>query len=443
MNTSLAALGYIQHIKAALKKSHEEHEAFSGWLKSEADRLNTEPLKALCAPKLYSDEADAHFKYIAETIYSILNKVCLEYLQNPSFRPQFGFDSELEELIASPAVYPDLIPMLRVDLFYNEEAGSFKFCEFNTDGTSGMYEESVIASYIESTEAFKMFSNQYSVRRADLFQGWVDAFYEIYSHSKKPKDHPSIAICDFLESGVAEEFEVFRAKFEEAGSKTVIADIRDIGFDGESYVYKGEKINAVYRRAVTGEMMAKREAIPAFLEGIRSGKVCVIGHLRTQTAHVKNVFSILRARTSSHLFTEGERAFIAEHVPFTTMLTESNYDYNSVLHHKERWAIKPVDEYASRNVTLGVASHARQWRKKVEEGVGKRYILQEYIQPFKSPNCLFEGGKLIEGEFGSIIGLFVYNGRYSGIFTRVGQNPIISAEAGGFSVASMVAKEKG
>ena len=46
-----------------------------------------------------------------------------------------------EELIlrADPAV--SLLPMARIDFFYNEQTGAYKYCEFNTDGTSAMNED--------------------------------------------------------------------------------------------------------------------------------------------------------------------------------------------------------------------------------------------------------------------------------------------------------------
>ncbi|MCL1803901.1 MAG: hypothetical protein FWG30_09785 [Eubacteriaceae bacterium] len=442
MESANAALAYIELIKANQKKSREEYEAFKEWLASEADRLNTSPLTAVCAPKLYSEETDAHFKYIAETAHSVLSKVCIEYLKNPEFRAAFGFSKELEELIAAPCPYPDLIPMLRADIFYDESTGMFKFVEFNTDGSSGMYEESVIAGYIQSTKSYEDFTTMYDLRRYELFGLWVDTFLGIYKSTQNAKASPTVAIVDFLESGVSEEFEVFRNRFEQAGCNSYIIDIRDLAFDGEAYVYNGVKIDAIYRRAVTGEMMEKSDQIPSFLEGARTGKPCIIGHLRTQTAHVKTVFSVLRSKGAQSLFTVEESEFIAKHIPFTTSLTSSEYDYNEVLLSKDNWVVKPTDLYASRDVTLGIGSDECHWRKKVEEGVNKKHLLQEYIKPYESPNCIYKNGNLYEGSYGAMIGLYAYNGRYSGMFTRLGQNPIISSEHGGHSVSSMVVSEK-
>jgi len=445
MNALALQNAYLQHIKSALNVTRTEQTDFEAWLKAEASRFNTDPFRSLLMPKLYTAETDAHFKSIAETTHRILEKACHAYLSDPAVRELYGFDAGLEALILSPSPYPDLIPMLRVDIFYDEDSTSFRFCEFNTDGTSGMYEESVHSAHVLSTQAAKSFQRLYDLRAYDLFGEWVKVFFEVYSHSASAVEKPTVAIVDFLESGVSEEFEMFAKAFEAAGARAFVADIRQIVFDGEAYTYKGEKIDAVYRRAVTGEMMRKAEEIPEFLAGIRSGKVTVIGHLRSQTAHIKTGFIVLRtlAGVKGGIYTPQESDFIFEHVPFTVRLTDSGYDYNEVLLHKNRWVVKPADEYASSNVTLGMDVSTRQWRERVEEGVERGYILQEYIEPPTSPNARFsQSGELIEGEYRLITGLYVYNGSYAGVFTRAGQEAIISGEHGGYSVASSVATEK-
>ena len=63
------------------------------------------------------------------------------YAKDEDYRRLFGFEPKLEELILREPTYDSPIPIARIDIFYNEETGDFKFCEFNTDGTSAMNED--------------------------------------------------------------------------------------------------------------------------------------------------------------------------------------------------------------------------------------------------------------------------------------------------------------
>ncbi len=55
--------------------------------------------------------------------------------------PELWIEPKLEELILNRPTYYSPIPIARIDIFYNEKTGDFKFCEFNTDGTSAMNED--------------------------------------------------------------------------------------------------------------------------------------------------------------------------------------------------------------------------------------------------------------------------------------------------------------
>jgi glutathionylspermidine synthase len=188
-----------------------------------------------------------------------LIKVIGRYLTDERYRGLFKFDPLLEQMILSPCGYESLLPIARIDLFYNEETGDFKFCEFNTDGTSGMAEETDIIKGLSETFAFNKFAKDLDVVYFELYKSWVKEFTAVYNTYEKKNNHPVIAIVDFLESGVSNEFEIFRREFESFGYQCMIADIRQLEFKDRYFYYNGKKIDAIYRRAVTGEILAKKD----------------------------------------------------------------------------------------------------------------------------------------------------------------------------------------
>ena len=100
--------------------------------------------RTLQIPKIYDRKTIDRFSEIVDTTYGIFEKVIRNYLEDSEYRKLFPFSKELEELILLPVPYPATVPICRIDIFYNEENGDFKFCEFNTDGTSAMNENKVL-----------------------------------------------------------------------------------------------------------------------------------------------------------------------------------------------------------------------------------------------------------------------------------------------------------
>ena len=442
MDTNELNSEYIDIIRKDQQKNLSEMNEFKAELKINYSAVSLIPIDFLNVPKMISAEIDEDFKRIAECLYSVLVKVISRFLADEEFRKLFGFSELEEKMILSECRYPSLLPVARVDLFYNEQTKEFKFCEFNTDGSSGMLEEMQVAEAIEKSTAFKEFAQNKKIRRYDLFEGLIDGFLDVYNSFEDKTENPVFCITDFLESGVSNEFDEFRKRFEKRGYKTFIADIRELTFDGNNLYHKDVKIDAVYRRAVTGEMARKHDQIPEFISAVLSGKICVIGHLRTQIAHVKKVFSVLHNELTMSFLNEEEREFVRSSIPYTVVLDSEGPDAGEIKKNKSKWVIKPSDLYASKNVTVGYDTENEAWEKAVDEGFSQGYLLQEYIEPFKTINCYYKkDDTYTEGWFGNIIGLYLYNGKYSGLFTRAGTKGVISAENEGFSLGSMVVEE--
>ena len=142
-----------------------------------------------------------HLDKIAQTTCVILDKVVDRYLVDADYRQLFGFSPLLEQLILLPTGYDQKIPIQRLDLFLDEESGDFRFCEFNTDGTSAMNEDRETTNALSRTACYQSLKEQHRVERQELFENWIDAFLDIYQASKQAVENPQIAIVDYLASG--------------------------------------------------------------------------------------------------------------------------------------------------------------------------------------------------------------------------------------------------
>ena len=289
-------------------------------------------VRTLYQPKIFTSEHERFLRRAAETMYAILEKVMREYECNDEYRRLFGFDKRLEELILRPKAYECPLPVARIDLFFDEDDYSFKFCEFNADGASAMNEDKELFAVISQTAAFKRFAERYEIKSAELFDSWAECFLDIYKTSENaketPKETPNVAIVDFLHGEKHNnEFEAFKKAFEDAGCKCEICDITKLDYkNGALYSRSGMRIDAVYRRAVTCDIMENYGEVGAFLNAARENAVILIGDFRTQIIHNKILFKILHDDMTKRFLTTYENGFVEAHIPFTVSLTEENVD---------------------------------------------------------------------------------------------------------------------
>ena len=186
-------------------------------------------------PRLFNRKTYEVMKRTAETSHRILCKVIERYRADEEYRKLFDFDERLVELILLPRDYDSVLPFARVDTFLNENDYRIHFCEFNGDGSAGMNENREITNSIVGSDTFRTFAENHAVQGCDLFMPWVRAFMDIYGTYRFKVENPRVAICDYLENGVVDEFHIFAEKFREAGVECVVADVRELSFDGEDY----------------------------------------------------------------------------------------------------------------------------------------------------------------------------------------------------------------
>jgi hypothetical protein len=310
-----------------------------------------------------------------------------------------------------------------------------------------------------------------------------------------------VAIVDYTASATSYEFEEFRARFERRGCPCLICDVTQLVYrDGALYgtdvdpahpaFGKPRRIDAVYRRAVTGELLAELEADTGFDTGsgapgaevgapasasplapargaralvaaVEGGRVCMIGGFRTHVAHCKQLFTVLHLPETASFLTEDEAAFIRHHVPYTTRLDNQHIDLGAVKADKDRWIIKPEDGYGSKGVFAGVDQSQDEWEEAIDACSNERYVVQSYCEQYATPNTRLlpvdaQGKRPLTTArewaaatppfdptalepFNVLTGLYLYGGRLSGIFVRAGQKGVIAGFAGGITVPAFLA----
>lgn len=386
-----------------------------------------EPVPFLYVPALFSMDDVERFRCLLADVMVIIDKSIAAYLADPAVRRYFGFDPRLDALIRLDHGYSRNVPMGRFDIF-PRAAGEFQFCELNTDGSSAMNEDFVLASILADSALMRELEDGFHPRPFELFDTWVDEVDVIYREYGGEADRPFVAIVDILDKGSPVEFEEFKKRFIAKGSHCEIVDAADIDEKG-GFMFAGDRrIDVVYRRLVTRDLMERYDDLPGLTRGLLANKTCVIGPLKSQIAHTKKFFAFLHHPDFQGLFSDAERDFIARRVPFTTSLADAD-DLDHYIRDKDDYIVKPVDYYASKGVLAGRDQTRDEWRRVITERAkdGDAHIIQKFCSPGRSMNVLFDDdGGVDVIEFNNVTGLFVYNGTFSGIYSRANRHTIIS-----------------
>lgn len=388
--------------------------------------------KTVHIPKVFDEETILHFRQIAATAYRIFGKVIQEYRENAEYRKLFPFSKELEELILLPAPYEGFLPIARFDLFYHEDTGEFQFCEINTDGTAAMIRDYELRKALIHNPAHEAVIRKYDLRPFELFDTWVRTFLSLYETWPGKKGRPNVALVDFLENATLREFEEFARRFQDMGINCEICDIRRLKYkDGTLYSENGYRIDAVYRRVVTADLMDHYDEVSDFLKAVRDDAVFFAGAFATQIIHTKWLFYALSHPSTTSILTEEERQFVEKHVPLTLEFSPDHISLDEVLRRKDDFILKPMDAYASKGIyAAGRELTQKQWEAVAADLYGKKYICQRYCEQYLTDNIDFAWGDGKWHPYINMPGLYVYNGEFVGILMRMacGENIIVAHE---------------
>ncbi len=435
---------YVGYVEDHFEENKETFYKSMEYLDQSTAKYHGETIYSLYLPKIFPEHVVEYLRESADTMYSILTKVIKEYLEDEDYRKLFGFSKELEELIVVDRLYESYLPIARIDIFLNEEDLSFQYCEFNADGTSSMNEDRELNIALTKTAAYQKLAKEYSLETFELFDSWVEEFMATYGTYKKKRENPRIAVVDFLEKGSSmEEFEMFCKSFRKAGYEAEVCEIRDLKYiDNILYSSSGQRIDAIYRRAVTSDIMAHLDEVPDFIQAVKDQNVCLVGSFCTQIIHNKILFKLLFEERTQSFLNEKEIKYIQEHIPYTVRLTDHDCDIDEVIKNKNEWIIKPEDSYGAQGVYAGITHTEKRWEELVHSNKNRDYLLQKFNLPYQSKNLDFHKEDPKFQLYSNLTGMYIYNGKFKGVYSRLSNKEIISTQYDENVIASLMAKEK-
>ncbi len=390
------------------------------------------PLAVGFYPVILSKAQSHSISTVVELMIGLMEKATSLFLQEPEVRDFFGFSPEQVELVEIDPGYSPSIPCARFDSFFDGK--SLRFTELNTDGAAGMDSAEKMAKLFLAAPMMHEFFAGRPISVFDIKQHVLEALLECYrqfSGGKAGAD-PRIAIVDWKEVRTSAEFEAFREFCGERGYETVVADPRELDYDGHVLSYKGFRIDLIYRRVVSTEYIERLAEVKAMTQAFCDHNVCLVGSFRSDVAFSKKVFGLLHDPGFARFFTDEERQLVERHIPWTRPFEDGECEYRGKMvnmpdlarREKSRFVLKPSNLYEGRGVWLGGRKSQEEWDKLVDAALKSDYVLQELILIPSQQLGIGKEDIVLEPRF-IHLGEYLFGGKFCGFYCRAAEGPLV------------------
>src|SRR5882762_3546165 len=400
--------------------------------------------RVLCSflrPFFLSPEEEQHIRIVAETIATLGERVAAAALEDRALFAQFHLRPEEERLARLHAfLLPD----------------SLKFAEYNGESPAGAGYAETLAEIFRSLPMMARFSKHYDVHGYPLSAKLLDALVMSYVDWGGTSKRPQIAIVDWREVPTWSEFEILKERFEKMGVPVVLADPRDLTFDGKTLTAHDTKIDFVYRRVLINDIVARPKECEALVKAYAANAVCVANTFRCKIPHVKAFFAVLNDERNGALFSHGERGLIRRHIPWTRVVEDTGTAHygdhiellDFVRKNRSNLVLKPSDEYGGSGVTLGWETSEQDWDQAIERAIsgGKpgstksgeqtgAWIVQERIPIRREVFPYITAAKTV--DFRDMLvdfAPYLFRGKLAGFLTRLSVTGLANVTSGGGQV---------
>ena len=408
-------------------------------------------------PVFLSPQDEQRLRSVAEAIVVMAERLTRQAMEDNSLFQQFHLRPEEERLVRlNPGPGPASTAS-RLDAFLLPE--SLKFTEYNGESPAGPGYSETLSEIFRELPVMAEFKKRFEVHSYPLSAKLLDGLVTTYVDWGGQTKRPQMAIVDWKEVPTWSEFEILKNRFEKMGIPVVLADPRELEFDGKKLVTHGKKIDLLYRRVLLNDIVARPKECESLVKAYESGKVCVANNFRCKIPHVKAFFAVLTEPKNAKYFSAAEQDLIQWHVPWTRTVedVETTHSGNSVSllefirKNRKDLVMKPSDEYGGTGVTLGWEVDEAIWDKTIQQALSNGrdakkqgcWIVQERIPVWRDEFPFIDKDHNV--DFCNMLvdfAPYVFRGRVAGYLTRLSATSLANVTSGGGQIPSFRVEPK-
>ena len=399
-------------------------------------------------PFFLSPQDEQRVRLVAETVATLGERVAAAANEDQKLFAQLHLRPEEERLARLRTGYGLASTASRLDAFLLPD--SLKFAEYNGESPAGAGYAETLAEIFRELPMMAKFAPKYDVHGYPLSAKLLDALIATYIDWGGTSKRPQIAIVDWREVPTWSEFEILQARFEKMGVPTLIAEPRELVFDGKTLAAHGKKIDLLYRRVLINDIVARPKDCEALVNAYAANAVCVANNFRCKIPHVKAFFAVLTDERNGALFSHSERETIRRHIPWTRVVEDVHTAHygehigllSFIREHRDDLVLKPSDEYGGSGVTLGWETNERDWDAAIERavsaaGAGEKscWVVQERI-PIRREvfPYITQHGHVEFRDMLVDFAPYLFRGKLCGFLTRLSATGLANVTSGGGQV---------
>lgn len=400
------------------------------------------PLCTVLRPRFLTPVQYAFLVRRVGVLLGAFDKAYAAALASPEFRRQFRLFDWEEQLIASDPGFQEPCPVSRLDAFFVHERGGLRFTEYNAETPAAASYNDVLAEVFLGLPVMREFLRRFEVRPQPARQNVMHALESAYREWSERRDRPKVAIIDWREVPTFSEFVISAEYFRSQGLECVIADPREVEYRGGRLYAEGMPVDVIYKRVLISELVERGGLEHPIVRAVLDGAVCMVNPFRCKILHKKASLAVLSDERNASLFSAAERDAIDSHIPWTRVVEERRTMHEGrevdllpyLAEHRERFVLKPNDEYGGTGIVLGWEADADTWNAALAAAKDEPYIAQERVTLPVEPYPSMVEGRVVFAERIMDTAPFIFHGAYmDGCLTRLSTASLVNVTAGGGS----------
>ena len=400
------------------------------------------PLCTVLRPRFLTPPQYRFLRRSVESLLPAFDAVYAKALADAEFRRQFRLLDWEEQLLGIEPGFTPPWPTSRFDSFYVSD-DELKFTEFNSETPAGAGYSDALADLFYGLPAFRDFQRDYHVYplpcKPGVTHALLDAFGQWQGQRREP---PRVAILDWREVPTFSEFVLFYDYFRGLGIEVRNVDPRDVEYSGGKLMCGDYHINLIYKRVLITELVERGGLDHPVIQAVRDGAVCLANTFRCKILFKKASFAVVTDERNEALFTPKQLQAVRQFIPWTRVVEERKTRLDGgeidlvpfVLKHKDRFVLKPNDDYGGKGIVLGWTVDDDAWQAAVETALREPFVVQQKIRLPSEPFPSMDGGVLRVADRMLDTNPYVAFGTtVHGCLTRISSDELVNVTAGGGS----------
>ena len=385
-------------------------------------------------PRLETERLAVHL------VGSALAKVLTRLQADPDLLDELDISPAERALVTIDPGFPYADVNDRFDAFFSKRMG---FVEVQGTSPGGLGYHDAAADAFMASAPFAALTRDYEVEPLLVLPGLQQALLTAWQEWGG-QGTPTAAIVDWADAPLMTGFLNIRDHLRRHGIDTVIADPRDLRFEGGALRHGATTINFVYRRLLIQDCLARPDEVAGLVEAARAGAICMVNPFAADILGHKAVFDLITSGRHDFGLTRAERLSVANHVPWTRRLRPDgergrpgDVDVEWTVEHQQNLVLKPVHDYGGHGVVVGWECDASTWHTSVRSASELGFIVQRRILAHEESYPLDRPG-FPQQRFTVDNDPYTFHGRLGGVLVRLGVAGVTNVSAGGSMTPSFV-----